>query len=289
MNQLIEYHLGEVKFNLREQHDFSWLKQLGHVFTVFAEQDSGNISFGIIIEGKKRFIKYAGARTECYEGQVKDAIQFLKRASKVYQGLKHPSLITYIQSIELEHGYALMFDWVEGECLHAHWLYAGERKYKHPNSPFYKYRQLPIEARLVSFQTILDFQVYAEQQGYIAIDLYDGSILYDFETNTTKICDIDFYHHGAVINDKGKQFWGTTRFKSPEEYELGAVINEQTNVFTLGAMALYFLGGGLKGTFEEWEASEKLYAIAKKATEANKENRYATVQQFRDAWVSALE
>lgn len=147
---------------------------------------------------------------------------------------------------------------------------------------------MSVKDRLDSFQSILDFQAYAEQKGFVAIDLYDGSILYNFSTQTTKLCDIDMYKKGAVNNHLGEHFWGTTRFKSPEEYKLGAVIDEQTNVFTLGAMALYFLGGGLKGTLAEWQASKQLYAIAKKATELKKENRYASVQQLRDAWVAAI-
>lgn len=116
MYQLVEQQLGDVRFKLREHHDFNWLQQLGHVFTVFSEQDSGNISFGIKIEGKKYFIKYAGAKTECYDGLVIDAIHRLKAAQEVYESLSHPVLITYIKSIELAQGLALMFEWVEGEC-----------------------------------------------------------------------------------------------------------------------------------------------------------------------------
>lgn len=34
----------------------------------------------------------------------------------------------------------------------------------------------------------------------------------------------------------GKNYWGTKRVKAPEEYCYGAVIDEATNVYTLGAV-----------------------------------------------------
>jgi serine/threonine-protein kinase len=37
--------IDECKFELKEEHDFSWLSNYGKVFTVFSEQDSGNIAF----------------------------------------------------------------------------------------------------------------------------------------------------------------------------------------------------------------------------------------------------
>jgi len=54
------------------------------------------------------------------------------------------------------------------------------------------------------------------------------------------ICDIDFFREKPVINDMGQDWWGTKRFKAPEEYILGAKIDEDTNVFTLGALIFDF-------------------------------------------------
>jgi hypothetical protein len=34
---------------------------------------------------------------------------------------------------------------------------------------------------------------FVAQQGYVAVDFYDGSILYDFQQRRTMICDIDYY------------------------------------------------------------------------------------------------
>lgn len=36
--------------------------------------------------------------------------------------------------------------------------------------------------------------------------------------------------------------WGSSRFQSPEEYQLGADIDEVTNVYTIGATAFALFG-----------------------------------------------
>lgn len=60
-NHLITITLNKVQFQLQEEQDFNWLRQLGAVFCVFDQQDSGNISFGIEKDGHRYFVKYAGA------------------------------------------------------------------------------------------------------------------------------------------------------------------------------------------------------------------------------------
>ena len=66
--------------------------------------------------------------------------------------------------------------------------------------------------------------------------------MYDFSTDTTTICDIDFFQMAPVINDKGLEWFGTKRLKAPEEYIKGSAIDEQTNIFTLGALIFECFG-----------------------------------------------
>ena len=73
-------------------------------------------------------------------------------------------------------------------------------------------------------------------QKYVAIDFYDGSIMYDFTNGKTTICDIDLFRKQPCVNDMGRM-WGSSRFQAPEEFQLGAVIDEITNVYTVGATA----------------------------------------------------
>jgi serine/threonine-protein kinase len=49
--------IDEISFKLKKQHDFQWLKDLGKVFAVFDEQDSGNICFGVDSGGRRLICK----------------------------------------------------------------------------------------------------------------------------------------------------------------------------------------------------------------------------------------
>ncbi|MEK4213307.1 MULTISPECIES: hypothetical protein [Bacillus] len=99
---MINIRIGKNQYpiTLAEEHNFDWLKGV-EVFTVFDQQDSGNISFGIIENGHRYFLKYAGARNLEYKGNVEDEIQRLKKAKEVYEEIQHPLLVSYIKSIQM--------------------------------------------------------------------------------------------------------------------------------------------------------------------------------------------
>jgi len=61
------------------------------------------------------------------------------------------------------------------------------------------------------------------------------------------------------------RMWGSSRFMSPEEFELGAVIDEVTNVYTMGATAFAFFGNERDRCFEQWALSKELFDVAKRA------------------------
>ncbi|EMA6342998.1 serine/threonine protein kinase [Bacillus cytotoxicus] len=276
----VTIHLDHVTFQLKEHQDFKWLTKLGKVFAVFDEQDSGNLSFGIEQDGIQSFVKFAGAKPMNYEGKPSDAARCLKQAVPLYQELKHHHLISLKDHFEVNNGYVAIFEWFHGESLRP----------KLQNqltlaSSFERYKQLPIEKRLTSIDCIFNFHVHVEQRNYVAIDFYDGSILYDFKTNTTKICDIDLYAQKPYVNFMGRM-WGSSRFMSPEEFELGAQIDEKTNVFNMGAMAFSLLGGGLNRSFAKWEAGKPLYDVACYAVESDRNKRYTSVKAFYEAWCS---
>lgn len=283
------YSFDQVTFALREPHDLSWLKDLGHVFKVFDEQDSGNICFGVEENGRRKFVKYAGAKPQDFNGDSELAVERLRKAVPLYKKLAHHHLIHYHDDFATENGYVLVFDWFDGECLHPHWAFPPPVKYTHPDSPYFRYRNLPLDKRMVSFDTILSFHTLMEAHGYVAVDLYDGSILYDFDTDTTKICDIDFYEKGPVINDVGEDFWGSTRSKSPEEYLQGAVVDHRSNVFTLGTLAFSIFGGETDRSITKWDASAALYQVASKAVEKERENRFLSIQHFKEEWDNRRE
>lgn len=76
---------------------------------------------------------------------------------------------------------------------------------------------------------------------------------------------------------------------SPEEFELGAEINERTNVFNMGAISFGLLGGELDRSFTKWDAGKELFDVAYRAVEGNKFARYSSVEEFYFAWQDARQ
>ena len=285
---MIEVSIGRnnALLKLKEYHSFEWLNEV-EVFTIFDQQDSGNISFGIIENNERFFIKYAGARNLEFKGDLHDAVQRLRDAKIVYEQIHYPALVQYLDSFETKNGYGLKFKWVEGECMHNHWDFTPYDKYNSPDSPFVKLRRLALNQRLSLLTEIYKFATYVEANGYVMVDFYDGSVLYNFKNNELYICDIDFFEKSPVFNDIGEDFWGSSRFKSPEEYQLNAEITSATNVYTLAGLAFAFIGGRSDKSYEEWEASRTLYNICIKALENRPENRFKTISAFYREWTDA--
>ncbi|MEG1296519.1 MAG: hypothetical protein RSD02_09070 [Niameybacter sp.] len=94
--------------------------------------------------------------------------------------------------------------------------------------------------------------------------------MYDFQNDITTICDIDFYQKKPLINKLGEMYWGSPRFKAPEESELNALIDERANVYTMGAIAFGLLGGETNHSLEKWE---------------DKNKRYSSVSEFYCEWI----
>lgn len=263
--------IDAIKFKMKEEFDFSFLSEYGKVFKVFDDQDSGNICFGTEKDGQKYFIKFAGAKTAEYDGEPCDAVSRLKATVPIYENLRHKNLIEYKDSKEIGMGFALIFKWADGECM--------GRMYPESHRRF---MSLSNDTKLKVFADILDFMRYTAKQNFVAIDFYDGSILYDFENRKTIICDFDFFRKSPTVNDMGRM-WGSSLFMSPEEFEKGAVLDEITNVYTLGAMA-FALFGNYKRDFENWSLSKDLYNVAVKATSDDRNNRYQSVEELIDEW-----
>jgi serine/threonine protein kinase len=123
---------------------------------------------------------------------------------------------------------------------------------------------------------------YTAEQKFVAIDFYDGSVMYGFKRQKTIICDIDFFRKSPAVNDMGRM-WGSSILMSPEEFEKGAVLDEITNVYTLGAMA-FALFGNYKRDLENWSLSKKVYDVAAKATSDSRDNRYQSVKELIYEW-----
>ena len=146
---------------------------------------------------------------------------------------------------------------------------------------------LDIEAWLAANGTVFavfDAHVEVARRGFVAVDLYDGCFLYDFERGSLRLFDLDEYRPGPFVVE-GDRLPGSTRFMAPEEQQRGATIDERTTVFNLGRVARVLLDEG--DNTGRFRGPAPLHAVAEQATEPRPSSRFATVAAFVDAWRAA--
>lgn len=296
---MIRQKMDNVEFKLREYQDFSWLKNYGMVFNVIDETGSGCISFGIEKDKKKYFFKIAGAKTVEAEISEEESIKLLKDAIQKYQDIKHENLIKYVDSFDYKEFFVVIYEYAEGLCLFDHWNFD---KYKRTKeiTPMMRFKMLPLNKRLNVVYKLFSFFETFINAGYVAVDFYDSSIMYDFENNDVTFCDIDLFRKSPAINDLGKDYFGTKRLKAPEENELNASIDEQTSLFTLGAIIMdffsdtsniekrYELGMFIPNEFEKFELNKEVYEVLIKATNYDRNKRYKTINEFEEEFKKVL-
>lgn len=267
--------IDDVQVRLKESFDLSFINQYGTVFKVFDAQSSGNLCFGVEKAGKKYFVKFAGAKTiNDHDLPVEDTIARLKAAVPKYKELAHPLLIHLIDSMEIGDGYVLLFDWEDGESF-------GDL-----NPPLHdKFYSLPIIERKSVFEEILRFHMHVAECGYVAIDFNDNSTLYNYDSGKVMICDIDFYAKQSYMNGMGSIF-GIKPLMSPEEFRCAGLLDEITNVYTMGATAFLLLANGDRSP-EAWPLDMKLFNVVKRAVNDGRKQRQQSIRQFMEEWGTA--
>lgn len=268
-------YIDDIPCVLKEPFDFSFLGKYGEVFKIFDKQASGAICFGVSNGENRYFIKFAGVQTiNNFDLPVSDAVARLKAAVPKYRELKHPLLINLLDSMEIGGGFMLLFDWEDGESF-------GDQ-----NSELHeKFFSLPNAARMSVFEEILRFHEYVAQCGYIAMDFNDNSTLYDFNSRKVVICDIDFYAKQSYINGMGRAL-GDPAIMSPEEFRIGGLLDEVSNVYTMGATAFTLFSNNDR-TQEAWPLNLALYNVVKKAISNERADRQQSIRQLIEEWRAA--
>lgn len=289
---MVKCKIDNIEFKLREYQDFSWINNYGTVFSVIDETGSGCISFGVEKDNKKYFIKVAGAKTVEAEISEKESIELLKDAVEKYKKIHHPNLIKYIDSFDYNEFFVIIYEYAEGECLFDHWNFEKYENDSTIKSPIKKFKELSIDKRLDVADKLFSFFETVIESGYVAVDFYDSSIIYNFKNDETTFCDIDLFRKLPSINDLGKDYYGTKRLKAPEENEIGSTIDELTNEFTLGAIIFdmfsdvsnnnerYEKGMFIPNKKNEFELNDNTYNVLLKATDYDRNNRYKSILEF---------
>lgn len=238
----------------------------GEVFATFSSQDSGNVSYGVRIGERRYFVKTAGCVDELKHAA---RVALLRNAVVIAGSCTHRALTALDHVIESEAGPLLVYDWFDGELLGV----PSERR-DDPTSSFARFRALPAPTIAAALTTIYELHLQLARAGWVAVDFYDGCLMYDFASQELRVIDLDMYSRGPFTNTMGRMF-GSTRFMAPEEFDLGARIDERTTVFNLGRAAFVFLGE--RGTATQC-------AAATRACNPDPAARFASVADFFAAW-----
>jgi serine/threonine protein kinase, bacterial len=249
-------------------------------------QSSGNVSWLIGAPEGRLFIKTAGTDAPPPPGAPvpyfdhPGRVRLLRNAIDLARSCDHPALPALLNVIEAADGPMLVYRAAPGELI------AGPAELRaDPASAYQRFARLPAAAQLPVFDTLIDLHRALAGLGWVACDLYDGCLIVDFGTLTLHVVDLDTYRRGPSRNDMGRMF-GSSRFMAPEEFELGALLDQRTTVFTLGRMAWHFTTR-LTEDAGSFDGPPGLAAVIARAVRPAPEDRFPTVAAFASAWQSA--
>ncbi len=266
-----------------DQSPSEYLRAVGLVFAEFGapSQDSGNISYGVQVGEERYFVKTAGLPDDPLPSLNHAArVTLLRNAARLSASVSHPLLPKLLRVIESPNGPLLVTPWLDGELLGV-----PREQRDDPRSAFQRFRNLPPTTLHACLDAVFDLHDALAGAGWIAGDFYDGSLLYDFAAGRLWAVDLDMYHNGPFRNDRGRMF-GSTRFMAPEEFERGALIDEQTTVFAMGRTALVFLSDGTLDS-QPFRGPRTLFDVAAQACQPNRALRFASMTAFYHAWLAA--
>ncbi|POX37792.1 serine/threonine protein kinase [Streptomyces sp. Ru73] len=251
-----------------------YLARVGEVFAAGPVHDSGCRTYGVRLPDGERW---------CVKEPLTDAAQrSLDSGWEFHRAVRHPAIVPQIHRLRAGGRTAAVLPWRDGESLYHRSPSAapGER----PGGALARFRALPVARVLAALDRILDAHLAVERAGYVAVDFYDGAVLYDFASHTPHLIDLDEYRRGpfAVQADR---LPGSRRFMAPEEWVRGAVIDVRTTVYVLGRTARLLLDAGDEE--RAWRGTRRQRAVITRATCADPPHRYTSVREFVAEWRAA--
>ena len=238
-------------------------------------------SYGVQVDQQRFFVKTAGVPDDPRPFlSHEERIALLRNAVRLRRSCSHIAIPKLHNVIESPHGPLLVYSWVDGELLHA------DRATRNmPQSALQRFRRLPASEILNALGVIFELHHELAQTGWIAVDFYDGCLIYDFARQDIHVIDLDGYREGPFINGMGRMF-GSSRFMAPEEFDKGAPIDERTTVFTMGRTAANLLSDGTL-TRSAFRGNEAQYYVVCRACRSSRSQRFASVADFYTAWLEA--
>jgi serine/threonine-protein kinase len=229
------------------------------------------VSFGVA-DGDDRWV----VKTAVAAG----AAASLHRAIALHRAVRHRAIIPLLHVIESAATPALVYPWFPGEVLYpATTPRTVDRS--DPASAIARFRREPLHAVIAVLDEILDAHVAIERAGFVAVDFYDGCIMFDFAAKRVGLCDLDEYRPGPFTVE-GERLPGSTRYMAPEELRRGATIDAHTTVFNLGRAIRLLLDSGDEE--RAWRGTPAQLDLVARATSPEPSARHPSVHELAAAW-----
>lgn len=231
-------------------------------FAVFDEQDSGCVSYGIETGSGRLFVKTATTPA---------AHESLGRAIHFHHSVSHPVIVAPTDVVDTPDRRQLIYPWHDGVVLNHATVRGSDR------SGLDRFHQRHRAEILAAIDAIVGAHEAVAAAGFVSVDLYDGCFLYDFDSATMRLIDLDEYRPGPFAVD-GARLPGSTRYMAPEEFVQEGTIDERTTVFHLGRTAGQLLGEAILSAAQR--------DVIKVATRTDPAERYPSVAAMATAWRS---
>lgn len=235
-------------------------------FVVFDAQDSGCLSYGVEHGDQRWFVKRAVRA---------DARASLARAACLHARVRHPAIVRPVRVLDGSDGTTLIYPWRDGQVLNSSTVHGSDR------SGLITFQQLPVADVLTALDVILDAHLAIEATNYVAVDLYDGCFLNDFQARRMHLIDLDEYRPGPFVLDSDR-LPGSDRYMAPEEFCRGSVIDTRTSVHALGRTLLHLLSSA-----HSWRGTQAQHEVVTRATAADPAGRFQSVDALVAAWRAA--
>lgn len=268
---MVVQSLNGLSVRLKEEHDLSFLDELGQVFYVNDALISGNLSFGIHTGTRRLFVKYAGAQTLYYPNSPETAVRRLQKAIPLYQLLENEPVNQLEADLDLPNGIALVFPWINGISPHS------------SNHLLEPVQSWPLRFKLNALDQLYSLFAKCAKHDYLAAGIDDGNFLIEPLSRQLYLTSVDWFLKMPHRNVRGR-IPGASWYIAPEGYQLGARIDELSVVYTMGALAMAFFGNRINQKKKDWRGPENLFFLASAAVSEKKEKRPYSVQSFLDNW-----
>ena len=240
----------------------------GTIHAVFDQQDSGCVAHGIETEGGRWFVKTAS--TERARRSLRNAVGF-------HRAVQHEAIVPLAAALDhTDADITLVYPWTAGDVLNQATVAGSDR------TTLRRFQRLPVAEIEAAISSILSAHQRVAEAGFVAVDLYDGSLLYDFDGSSMRLIDLDEYRPGPFVLQH-ERLPGSRRYMAPEELRRGATIDERTNVYVLGRMIHHLLD-----TASTWRGTTGQGAVVERATMPSPEDRFETIGDLSAAWSSSL-